>query len=159
MEAAVVNSFSPGDAVLSVTCGAFGNRLAKIATTFGLNVTRHEVEWGRAADTEAVAEALAAIPNLRGVLLTQNETSTGVTNDIEALARVVRAQHPDALLLVAAVSSLGCIDLLMDETEMARRRAQAPTPPPAPRRGYARLHAEHVLGADEGCDFDFMRPG
>jgi dihydroxy-acid dehydratase len=51
------------------------------------------------------------------------------------------------------------IDLLVDESEMARRRAQAPAPPPAPRRGYARLHAEHVLGADEGCDFDFMRPG
>lgn len=118
MEAAVVNSFSPGDAVLSVTCGAFGNRLAKIATTFGLNVTRHEVEWGRAADTEAVAEALAAIPNLRGVLLTQNETSTGVTNDIEALARVVRAQHPDALILVDAVSSLGCIDLQMDAWDL-----------------------------------------
>src|SRR6185312_5268090 len=66
MEAAIVNSFSPGDAVLSVTCGAFGNRLAKIAELFGLEVTRHEVEWGRAADPAAVAQAMSAIPNLRG---------------------------------------------------------------------------------------------
>ncbi len=118
MEAAVVNSFSPGDAVLSVTCGAFGNRLAKIATAFGLNVTRHEVEWGHAADPDAVAQALAAIPNARGVLLTHNETSTGVTNDIQALARTIRQQQPDTLILVDAVSSLGCVDLRMDEWDL-----------------------------------------
>jgi aspartate aminotransferase-like enzyme len=115
MEAAIVNSFSPGDAVLSVTCGAFGNRIAKIAAAFGLNVTRHEVEWGRAAEPEAVAQALAAVPNVRGVLLTHNETSTGITNDIQSLARVIRQQNKDALILVDAVSSLGCVDLRMDE--------------------------------------------
>ncbi|HEX6541150.1 MAG TPA: alanine--glyoxylate aminotransferase family protein [Ktedonobacterales bacterium] len=118
MEAAVVNSFSPGDVVLSVTCGAFGNRLAKIATAFGMQVTRLEVEWGRAADPEAVAQALAALPNVRGVLLTHNETSTGITNDIQALARVIRQQHKDALIVVDAVSSLGCIDLQMDEWDL-----------------------------------------
>ena len=118
MEAAIVNSFSPGDAVLAVTCGAFGNRLARIAETFGLRVTRHEVEWGRGADAETVAEAVAAIPNLRGVLLTHNETSTGVTNDIQALARAIRAQASDTLILVDAVSSLGCVDLRMDEWDL-----------------------------------------
>ena len=118
MEAAIVNSFSPGDAVLSVTCGAFGNRLAKIAETFGLRVTRHEVEWGRAAEPAAVAEAMRAIPNLRGVLLTHNETSTGVTNDIQALAQVIRGRSGDTLILVDAVSSLGCVDLRMDEWDL-----------------------------------------
>ena len=118
MEAAIVNSFSPGDAVLSVTCGAFGNRLAKIAETFGLRVTRHEVEWGRAAEPAAVAEAMRAIPNLRGVLLTHNETSTGVTNDIQALAQMIRGRSGDALILVDAVSSLGCVDLRMDEWDL-----------------------------------------
>jgi aspartate aminotransferase-like enzyme len=118
MEAAIVNSFSPGDAVLSVTCGAFGNRLAKIAETFGLRVTRHEVEWGRAAEPAAVAEAMAAIPDLRGVLLTHNETSTGITNDIQALAQAIRGQSGDALILVDAVSSLGCVDLRMDEWDL-----------------------------------------
>src|SRR6185312_9125485 len=118
MEAAVVNSFSPGDVALSVTCGAFGNRLAKIATAFGVNVTRLDVEWGHAADPDAVAQALAALPNVRGVLLTQNETSTGVTNDIQALARVIREQQKDALILVDAVSSLGCIDLRMDDWDL-----------------------------------------
>ncbi len=118
MEAAIVNSFSPGDAVLSVTCGAFGNRLAKIAETFGLRVTRHEVEWGRAAEPAGVAEAMSAIPDLRGVLLTHNETSTGVTNDIQALAQMIRGRSGDALILVDAVSSLGCVDLRMDEWDL-----------------------------------------
>jgi len=50
------------------------------------------------------------------------------------------------------------IDLVVDETELQRRRDQAPARRPAPPRGYARLYAEHVLDADQGCDFDFMRP-
>ncbi|OFW12115.1 MAG: dihydroxy-acid dehydratase [Acidobacteria bacterium RIFCSPLOWO2_02_FULL_67_36] len=49
------------------------------------------------------------------------------------------------------------LDLLVDQSEMARRRA-AFRRPPLPPRGYARLHAEHVLQADRGCDFDFLVP-
>ena len=104
MEAAVVNVFSPGDEVLAVTIGVFGNRLAKIAAAFGLKVTRHEVAWGQAADPAQVAAALA-LPNAKGVLLTHNETSTGVSNGLKALATAIRAQHPDILLVVDAVSS------------------------------------------------------
>ena len=49
LEAAVVTAFSPGDEVLAVSIGVFGNRLAKIAETFGLQVTRLNVPWGQAA--------------------------------------------------------------------------------------------------------------
>jgi len=83
-----------------------------------LKVTRHAVEWGHAADPDTVAKALAAVPNARGVLLTHNETSTGITNDVQALARVIRQQQPDALILVDAVSSLGCVELRMDEWDL-----------------------------------------
>jgi aspartate aminotransferase-like enzyme len=118
MEAAIVNCFSPGDEVLAVTIGVFGNRLAKIAEIFGLRVTRLEVPWGQAADPQAVIAQLDTLPNVRGVLLTHNETSTGVTNDIQALARAIRTQRPDALIIVDAVSSLGCVDLRMDDWEL-----------------------------------------
>src|SRR5215469_16408410 len=118
MEAAIVNCFSPGDEVLAVSIGAFGNRLAKVAEIFGLRVTRLEVPWGQAADPQAVAEALDTLPNVRGVLVTHNETSTGVTNDLAAVARAARARRPDALLIVDAVSSLGCVDLRMDEWDL-----------------------------------------
>ena len=118
MEAAIVNCFSPGDEVLAVTIGVFGNRLAKIAEIFGLRVTRFEVPWGHAADPEQVAARLAELPAARGVLVTHNETSTGVTNDLQALAAAIRARRDDILIVVDAVSSLGCVDVRMDEWDL-----------------------------------------
>lgn len=115
MEAAVVNLFSPGDTVAAITIGAFGNRFAKIAETFGAQVTRIAFPLGQAADAATVLEQLAGIANLRGVIMTHNETSTGVTNDIQTLAAAIRGQYPDVLIAVDAVSSLSCIDLRMDE--------------------------------------------
>ena len=49
------------------------------------------------------------------------------------------------------------IELLVEEAELARRRAELPPPPPKPARGYRKLYADHVLQADGGCDFDFLR--
>jgi len=114
LEAAVVNTLSPGDPVLAVTMGAFGDRFAKVAEVYGAAVTRLEVEWGRAPEAAAVREAAAAIPGLKAVLLTHNETSTGVTSDIAALAAAVRAVAPDALLLVDGISALGAVPFEMD---------------------------------------------
>jgi dihydroxy-acid dehydratase len=48
------------------------------------------------------------------------------------------------------------LDLLVEPSELARRRAGTPLPPPPPQRGYRRLYLEHVLQADAGCDFDFL---
>lgn len=113
-EAAIANLFSPGDHVIAITIGAFGNRLATIAEKFGLQVTRVEFPWGQAADPAVVQERLRSSVPYKAVLMTHNETSTGVTNDIETLARVVRQLSPDALIVVDAVSSLGCVPLEMD---------------------------------------------
>ncbi len=112
MEAAVVNTLSPGDKVLVVSIGAFGDRFAKIAETFGAQVTVLPYEWGQAADPEDVRKALAADPETKAVLVTHNETSTGVTNPLEEIAKVVR--EADRLLLVDAISSLGAIPCDMD---------------------------------------------
>lgn len=117
-EATVVNLFSPGDAILSVPVGVFGERFARVAEAFGLNVTRVATEWGQAADPAQVAEALKALPAAKGVFLTQNETSTGVMNDIQALAKAIRAERPDILICVDAVSSLSCVDLQMDAWDL-----------------------------------------
>ncbi len=114
LEAAVVNTLSPGDAVLAVTMGAFGDRFAKIAEVYGAAVTRLEVEWGAAPEPGEVRAAAAAMPGLKAVLLTHNETSTGVTSDIPALAAAVRDVAPDALILVDAISALGAVPFAMD---------------------------------------------
>ncbi len=113
-EAAIANLFSPNDHVVVITIGAFGNRLAKIAQAYGLQVTRIEFPWGQAADPSVVQERLKALPPYRGVLMTHNETSTGVMNDVETLTKVVRQVNPDTLIAVDAVSSLGCVPLEMD---------------------------------------------
>jgi aspartate aminotransferase-like enzyme len=118
MEAAVVNCFSPGDEVLVITMGDYGDRFAKISETFGLHVTRLEVPRGQAANPDEVAIQLGRLPDVRGVLLTQNETSTGVMNDVRTLSHAIRAQRSDVLILVDAVTSIPCVEMSMDEWEL-----------------------------------------
>jgi aspartate aminotransferase-like enzyme len=113
LEAAIVNTLSPGDKVLSVSIGVFGERFASIAQQFGAEVIPLKFEWGKAADAGAVSEALKAEPKIKAVLVTHNETSTGVTNDLEAISSVVKKF--DKLLLVDAISSLGSINLPVDD--------------------------------------------
>src|SRR5438067_7030734 len=113
-EAAVANLFSPGEHVVAITIGSFGNRLATIAERYGLDVTRIEFPWGEAADPALVETRLKSLAPYRAVLLTHNETSTGVTNDLETLAALFRRLNPDTLIVVDAVSSLGCVPLEMD---------------------------------------------
>jgi aspartate aminotransferase-like enzyme len=115
LEAAVVNTLSPGDRVLVVIIGAFGDRFARIATAFGAQVERFEVPWGKAADAAALREHLEANPGYRAVLLTQNETSTGVTNPLRELASVIRQAPGDPLLVVDGISGLGAIPFEMDD--------------------------------------------
>ena len=113
LEAAIVNTLSPGDKVLSVAIGVFGERFASIAEQFGAEVTPLHFEWGKAADIDAVRRALQAEPKIKAVLVTHNETSTGVTNDLASISAVVK--EFDKLLLVDAISSLGSIDLPVDD--------------------------------------------
>jgi aspartate aminotransferase-like enzyme len=114
LEAAIVNTLSPGDKVLAVSIGAFGDRFARIASVFDADVTMLKVEWGQAADPAAVREALAAGGPWKAVLLTHNETSTGVMNPIRELAAAVRASAPDALILVDGVSGIGAVPFEQD---------------------------------------------
>jgi aspartate aminotransferase-like enzyme len=112
LEAAIVNTLSPGDRVLSVSIGYFGDRFARIASDFGADVMHLDFPWGQAAEPEMVAQRLRLDPSIRAVLITHNETSTGVANDLEAIARVVR--DTPALLIVDAVSSLAALPLPAD---------------------------------------------
>ena len=114
MEAALVNVLSPGDRVLGVTIGEFGDRFIEIAKAFGANVNALAFEPGTAADPDAVAGALRADPAVKAVLVTHNETSTGVTNDVAAIGRAIRAVKPEVLYIVDAISSLGCLPFATD---------------------------------------------
>jgi len=112
LEAAVVNTLSPGDKVLSLANGFFGDRFADLAEEYGAEVIRLNFEWGKSVSPDAIEKALKANGNIKAVLVTHNETSTGVTNDIKEISAVVKKF--DKLLLVDAISSLGCINLPAD---------------------------------------------
>lgn len=114
LEAAIVNCFSPGDRILSLPMGAFGERFAEIAEAFGLEVLRRPVPYGHSVDPAELRAFLGTDARFRGVLVTFNETSTGVLLDLAAVADVVHSAAPDALLLVDAVSGLGGADLQSD---------------------------------------------
>ena len=114
LEASVVNTCSPGDRVLSVSIGAFGERYAQIAEAYGASVERLAFEWGEAADPRRLASHLAEAPPYHAVLLTHNETSTGVVNPLRELVEVVRGAPGEPLVLVDGISGLGAIPFEMD---------------------------------------------
>ena len=112
LEAAVVNAISPGDRVLGISIGVFGDRFCQLIQAYGGDLVKPDIPLGAAADPDLVRSALAGDPTIKSVAVTHNETSTGVTNDLQAIAKVVREY--DRLLLVDAISSLGCIPLESD---------------------------------------------
>jgi aspartate aminotransferase-like enzyme len=115
MEAVVANAFSPGDKVLVVSTGVFGDRFVKITTRFGLDVKVISVPWGRGADPEEIKKFLDSPEGdgVKGVFVTHNETSTGVANDIKGIGEVLKGR--DCLYIVDAISSLGGMEVKTDE--------------------------------------------
>lgn len=111
MESAVVNLLSPGDKVIVVSVGNFGQRFAKIMRAFGVIPTVIDYEWGKTAKAADVAAALE--PDTKAVFIQHSETSTGVVNDIESIAAVLK-DHP-ALFVVDTVSGVGAAPLKVDE--------------------------------------------
>ena len=112
MEAAVTNTTSPGDRVLVVNGGKFGERWGKIATTYGLTVTELKVEWGSAVDPAAIARALKEHPETRLVLMQGSETSTTVLHPVAEVAKITR--ELETLLVVDGITAVGVLDLPMD---------------------------------------------
>jgi alanine-glyoxylate transaminase/serine-glyoxylate transaminase/serine-pyruvate transaminase len=116
-EASLVNTLSPGDAVLAFDIGEFSKNWAEVARRLGLDVELMPGTWRRGVDPDEVGERLARDRDhrIKALLVVHNETSTGVTSRLPEIRRAIDlARHP-ALLLVDAVSSLGSIDLRHDE--------------------------------------------
>ena len=113
MEAALVNLLEPGDSVVVGVNGVFGGRLADIATRCGASVTTVSAEWGQTLDPAAVEQAMSEAGQVKLLAVVHVETSTGVTQPLPPLAEVARRHG--ALFLVDAVTSLGGVDLRVDE--------------------------------------------
>ncbi len=113
MEAALVNVLSPGDTMLALVAGSFGERWSALGRAYGMNVKELRAKWGEAVAPEEVGRALEADPAIRAVFVQLSESSTGAAHDVKALARLTR-ERKDTLLVVDAISGAGALPL---ETE------------------------------------------
>lgn len=113
LEAAVVNIVKPGDEVLVVVTGAFGDRFTKICNAYNIKAHRLDVEWGQALQPQDVKQYVLANPTIKAVFSTYCETSTGILNPIRELSTAVR-EVSDALIVVDGVSCVGGVQTEMD---------------------------------------------
>ncbi len=114
MEASVVNILSPGDEVLVIESGKFGERWSDICQMYGAKVTRLAVKWGEAVQPEAVQNELNKNPRLRAVFCQACETSTAVLHPIKKLADIIKTRS-DTVFVVDAITALGVTELPMDK--------------------------------------------
>jgi serine---pyruvate transaminase len=112
MESAVANLCSPGERVLVVSAGHFGERWRAIASAYGAEVETLEYEWGEIPSADDVAARLQELGGAKAAFITHSETSTGVVCDLQALAAAAGEQG--ALSVIDAVSSLGAVPLETD---------------------------------------------
>ncbi|MFP4472419.1 MAG: pyridoxal-phosphate-dependent aminotransferase family protein [Candidatus Omnitrophota bacterium] len=112
MEASVCSLVSPGDKVITVQGGKFGERWTDLCRAFQAEPYVLDGEWGRAVTAAQIKDCLEKDRSIKAVYVTLCETSTGVTPDIKAIGEVVAAT--DAVLVVDAVSGLGVEDLQTD---------------------------------------------
>lgn len=116
MEAALVNLLSPGDEIIAVEGGKFGERWGKIAEAYGIPVHRLSVAYGRVATPEEVESAIAAHPKAKALFVTHSETSTGALFPVHDIARIARARG--VLTIADTVTSFGVYDLRFDASDL-----------------------------------------
>ena len=112
MEASVANLFSPGDKVLVINGGKFGERWLNISNAYGLNPIELKVPWGEAVKVADVAKQLKARPDIQGVMIQASETSTTVLHPVKEIAQLTKG---GPLFLVDGVTAVGVVPIPLDE--------------------------------------------
>lgn len=113
MESCVCNLIEPGDEMIVCVNGVFGTRMRDVAQRYGATVHSIEQDWGKIITDQQIAEALKKHPGVKVVGIVHAETSTGAHQPLEEISRLVH--DAGALLLVDAVTSLGGIELAVDD--------------------------------------------
>ncbi len=114
VESTFVSLFSPGDTIIAVNGGKFGERWVKMPKTFGMNVVEIKTPWGRALQPDQLRDALQRNPQAKGVYLTHSETSTGTATDVKTMAKIIR-QYSHALVCVDGITAVGAHELRFDD--------------------------------------------
>src|SRR5580693_6936943 len=112
MEASVSNLTSPGDRVLVLSAGKFGERWASLVKSFGCHADVIEKPYGQTFSLDEIKAALKL--ETRAVFVQGTESSTGVRHDIEAIAKLLKSEKSEALLIVDGITGLGTTHLDMD---------------------------------------------
>ncbi len=112
MEASVSNLTSPGDKVLVLTAGKFGERWTGLAKAFGCNVDVLSVPYGQTFSLDEIRAKIT--PDIKAVFVQATESSTGARHDVEGIAKIVRASGDGTLLVVDAITGLGTSHLDVD---------------------------------------------
>ncbi len=113
MEAAVVNLVQPGEKMIAVNGGKFGERWGKIGKCYGANVIEIEIEWGESVEPDVIREMLEEHPDTVAVFTTLSDTSTGAATDIQAIGEIVG--KTSAVLVVDGISTVGAMEMRTDE--------------------------------------------
>jgi len=113
VEASLNSLVEPGEDVIIVSTGHFGDRAADLSRSHGANVHVLDVEWNDTVKPEQVDKALKDHPSVKTVAMVQSETSTGLANPVREVARVC-SEH-DAILIVDGVSSVGGMDIKVEQ--------------------------------------------
>ena len=114
MEAAIVNTLSSGDKIVTIRGGKFGERWSEIAQVYGVEPINIDVPWGEAVDPAKIEEVLDKNSDIKAVMIQASETSTGVGHPIKEVAKIVKGKD-ETILIVDAISALGVIDLPTDD--------------------------------------------
>ena len=113
MEATVVNFFRPGDKVVVINAGKFGERWTQISRTYGLEVVELKYKWGKSVDLQQLEETLNKHPDTKGVLFQISETSTGAYHDYKSIGRLCKDR--DLLVVADAITALGVYNIKPEE--------------------------------------------
>lgn len=113
MDAAIANTIEPGDKVLCITSGKFGERFRDIVKAYKGTPVELKYQWGAPVKIEDVKNALEQDPLIKIVTMVHNETSTGVKNPVAEIGNIVK--NSKALLVVDTISSLAGDDIEVDK--------------------------------------------
>lgn len=114
MEAAIINTLNPGDRVLVINAGKFGQRWRDISKVFGMEVSTLDLDWGLSVQPEQVESFLIANPDTKAVMIQGSETSTTAYHPIKEIGAIIKTK-PDTIFIVDGITSIGVHETLMDE--------------------------------------------
>ncbi|MGH9414986.1 MAG: pyridoxal-phosphate-dependent aminotransferase family protein [Terriglobales bacterium] len=118
MEAAVANLVSPGERVLVLSAGKFGERWQKICKAYGCNVDLVQLPYGESFGGEQIRGRVGGANAAKVLMVQASESSTGCKHDIAAIARAARKENPDVLLLVDGITGVGTQQLDIDAWDL-----------------------------------------